>query len=650
MKKGFLLIVASLLLSGMMFAQDYYWSDFDFHQWNSYQTVYGKAYLDGELQNRGDVEVAAFVGDELRGRQFLIEPWPGTPAGFYIWTPCYSDVAGEVFTYKAYDHATGILYDLCDTELVSIGTQGSFGSGDDPIPLHFTRTVEPTYGPEYPWTPSTAYQGEGMLVVAQIKINGQLVDRASYEVGAFCGEECRGDSYYPDGTPLNDWTDMDLGYFAFMNIMGNDGDIINFYLYDNEGDSIFPGVCNTTLQLENGGEVGIDIMGGDIFVLNFVTENTFIKEIDPYTDNGGYYLIASPIGEVMAKDVEGLRTPIFDFYSFDQNASDGLEWINHVGEEEYLLQPGMGYLYANSLGEDLVFIGSPYDGDGSVTLEKKEGSNVEFSGWNLVGNPFAQTAYPDRAFYVMNSDGSEIEAAERNSVEAMEGIFVIANNDGETMTFSTTEPEGKGQIVLNVNQNRGNAIDRTIVRFGESSMLPKFMLNQNNTKIYISKEDNDYAVVRSNNSGRLPVNFEPAQDGYYIISVNTEDVIVKYLHLIDHVEGVDIDLLQTPIYKFSAKVADHAERFELVFRTGSGLYKELFAKDGNDSFSFFTNGEWIINNEGDAILQVVDVNGQIMSNEEINGSVSKHIDAAPGVYMLRLIKGKDIKVQKIVIK
>ena len=39
-----------------------------------------------------------------------------------------------------------------------------------------------------------------------------------------------------------------------------------------------------------------------------------------------------------------------------------------------------------------------------------------------------------------------------------------------------------------------------------------------------------------------------------------------------------------------------------------------------------------------------------MSNEEINGSVSKHIDAAPGVYMLRLIKGKDIKVQKIVIK
>ena len=212
MKRKFLLIVVSLLISGTMFAQEFYWSDFNYHQWNSYQTVYGKAYLDGELQNRGDVEVAAFVGDELRGRQFLIEPWPGTPAGFYIWTPCYSDVAGEVFTYKAYDHATGILYDLCDTELVSIGTQGSFGSGDDPIPLHFTRTVEPTYGPEYPWTPSTAYQGEGMLVVAQIKINGQLVDRASYEVGAFCGEECRGDSYYPDGTPLNDWTDMDLGY------------------------------------------------------------------------------------------------------------------------------------------------------------------------------------------------------------------------------------------------------------------------------------------------------------------------------------------------------------------------------------------------------------------------------------------------------
>jgi hypothetical protein len=47
---------------------------------------------------------------------------------------------------------------------------------------------------------------------------------------------------------------------------------------------------------------------------------------------------------------------------------------------------------------------------------------------------------------------------------------------------------------------------------------------------------------------------------------------------------------------------------------------------------------------------VIDVNGRILCNEEINGSVSKRIDAAPGVYMLRLINNNDVKVQKIVVE
>ena len=38
----------------------------------------------------------------------------------------------------------------------------------------------------------------------------------------------------------------------------------------------------------------------------------------------------------------------------------------------------------------------------------------------------------------MSADGSMIELAERDYVMPMEGIFVIANEDGEVLTFSTT--------------------------------------------------------------------------------------------------------------------------------------------------------------------------------------------------------------------
>ena len=71
--------------------------------------------------------------------------------------------------------------------------------------------------------------------------------------------------------------------------------------------------------------------------------------------------------------------------------------------------------------------------------------------------------------------------------------------------------------------------------------------------------------------------------------------------------------------------------------------------DGDDeNFAFFTNGNWIISNDGEAVLQVIDLNGRVLSSEEIHGSLSKHISAVPGIYMLRLIKGDDVKVQKIV--
>jgi FtsP/CotA-like multicopper oxidase with cupredoxin domain len=110
--------------------------------------------------------------------------------------------------------------------------------------------------------------------------------------------------------------------------------------------------------------------------------------------------------------------------------------------------------------------------------------------------------------------------------------------------------------------------------------------------------------------------------------------------------GADIDLLQTPSYTFSATTSDYQSRFSLVFAASNSANADSEA----DSFAFFSNGSWIINNMGEATLQVVDINGRILSNETVNGSVSTTINAASGVYMLRLINGENVKVQKIVVR
>ena len=383
---------------------------------------------------------------------------------------------------------------------------------------------------------------------------------------------------------------------------------------------------------------------------------TYTLDITGYgTNPGGYYLIASPIEAVTPTADNGFITNDYDLYAFDESQA-GEEWRNwkYNGEGGHFdLVAGQGYLYASKTDTQLQFTGMPYSGSGEVTLQKTD--NAPFAGWNLVGNPFNVQAYLDRPFYVMDSDGLGILAEPQSgAIQPKNGVFVIASSDGETATFSTqAQNNGKGNIILNVAQDRGNTIDRAIVSFGQGKVLPKFMLNQSDTKMYIPKDGSDYALVRSNQSDRVHVNFEAAQEGIYTISVNTEGVVVRYLHLIDHKEGIDIDLLRNPNYRFEAKANEKPNRFELVFNTSPSLFKEkkfVAGRGYSDDFCFCNNGNWIINNEGDAILQVIDVNGRILSNEVISGSCIKHIDVVPGIYMLRLINGNDVKVQKVVVK
>ena len=362
--------------------------------------------------------------------------------------------------------------------------------------------------------------------------------------------------------------------------------------------------------------------------------------------DGGYVLLASPIGTVNPEDVTHMLENSFDLYAFDQ--AEELEWRNYEANA-FNLEPGKGYLYANSEDVVLTFTDDPYEGTGEVTLNKAAG--VDFEGWNLVGNPFAMIAYIEdgRSFYTMNSDGSEIIAAETNNIAPMEGVFVIANTDGETMTFTTTEPanNGKAMLALNVSQDHGPStgsgtiIDRAIVRFGEGRQLPKFQMRNNSTKVYIPQDNKDYAVVNAETQGEMPVSFKAKESGSYTLSLSSQEVAFSYLHLIDNLTGNDIDLLQTPNYSFEAKTTDYTSRFKLVFATKDG------PSTGSETFAFINNGNIIVNGEG--VLQIVDVMGHIVVSTDVTRNVSTSGMPA-GVYVLRLNNGNDIKTQKIVVR
>ena len=63
MKKAFLMIVAVLLLCGMASAQQHY--TFNVHAWENNMPVTTQIQIDGVQQTSTQIELGAFVGDEI---------------------------------------------------------------------------------------------------------------------------------------------------------------------------------------------------------------------------------------------------------------------------------------------------------------------------------------------------------------------------------------------------------------------------------------------------------------------------------------------------------------------------------------------------------------------------------------------------------
>ena len=366
--------------------------------------------------------------------------------------------------------------------------------------------------------------------------------------------------------------------------------------------------------------------------------STYTLEINAYTgDNDNYYLIASPVGTIAANMVEGLRTPDFDFYSFNQSGTngDGLEWINLRDDEVYELQPGVGYLYANNSGEDLTFNGTGIT-EGAYEMDLAYDSNAEdFPGWNLMGNPFCVAATSSMPYYRMQN-GAFLPELQEGDIAPMEGFFVCATAENQKVTITPSNGNKGSMLALNLTES-GKLVDRAIVSFGKEQQLPKLQLFSK-SKVFIEQDNKDYAIVNAEEIGEMPVSFKAEKNGNYTISFSNENVEFGYLHLIDNMTGADIDLLETPSYSFDAKVTDYASRFKLVFATGNS---------DDNSFAFYNNGNIVISNESNAILNIVDVLGRTISSQNINGSENVSINAKAGVYMLQLIQGEKVMTQKI---
>lgn len=488
---------------------------------------------------------------------------------------------------------------------------------------------------------------------------------------------------YDDGGPNANYSDYCNGYLLVTAPAGKALLLTGVVISERHTDFMVPYEGNTDAKpidyymygthLDGGENIGGLVTFGNQMLVRFYSDyavnyagmdltatvidpiTRYVKGYGSDTDNGPWDFISAPMKYyAMPEDVSNLfpvenevpntASADYDLYRYNQSAV--AEWENYKAHKSgFTLNDGQGYLYANRYTRTLQFAGAVNIEDTKdVALDYD--ASADLPGWNLVGNPLIANAYVNKPYYVMNDMGNDIEPVDnyqRWPIPMCTGIIVCADNEDETVTFSKSAPSkstGNGSISMTLSKagTRGAEYqDKAIVSFNEDTRLGKFIFNEDNAKLYIPQDDNDYAIVYAKREGEVPVNFETKETGKYTISFDGNDM--NGVKLIDKFENVTVDLNATSYYTFTASAVDKKDRFVLVFNSSSTISETFAYQDGD---------QIVVNGEGE--LQVYDILGRMVMKTNINGVETMYTSSLQtGVYIFRLV-GNEIRTQKVVVR
>ena len=365
---------------------------------------------------------------------------------------------------------------------------------------------------------------------------------------------------------------------------------------------------------------------------------TLKKNISAYSSNDGWYTLSAPFSSLTPTETNGLLNNDYDLYAYDEDGdAQGYEWINYKNEA-FDMTSGTGYLYANSMTHSLRLSGTLNSGTFSQTIDLDYSNSVDaLRGFNLLGNPtthdisYTQTNDVSDGYYYIE-DGDTWVYSPSTTVPVGRGFLVKANTEGQSVTLN---PQQRGAstgqdayISLSIDG------DKTYIKLSEGVSMPRIELNGRRSAFYALHHKKAYTMLVRNAADQIDLCYDAHQSGQKTLNVDLQGQALDYLHLVDHMTGADVNLLETSSYSFCVSPSDFALRFELRFAPPSGSHPTI------DHFAHYANGNIVLDYDGAATLQVFDLLGRIVEKDQLT----------PGIYLLRLITADAVYVQKIVVE
>lgn len=590
-------------------ALDFYHWNYEYdNTWDQTMTIYSTVYIDGNLQEREDIEIAAMCNGKVRSVSHPIRQ--GDKYILYLYISGNANDYNKDVTFMLYDHYANEGIELLSDDVTKFVGNNFLGTIENPFVINFRTPYVAKIGDvkyETLQEAVTAYN-EGETIVMLKNAQSETADAINKDVTI----DFAGFTY--DGT-------LDIN--ATLNVVGTAGTATSMVL--NEGAQIYH---------------------------SYALATTIVRNVDGTEDVWG--TLSAPTAEaVVVFDTEGRH----DFYQYVEPADLEWEYIEPA-TNEYEMRVGRGYLYANKENVKMSFVGTLNMESVGYALSHTEGKAL--AGFNMIGNPFTHNITLNHlqgeianAFYSVDPSGAWVPNVESPVIAPFQAVLVQTNAAGNTLainktenTASTSRSASEGILKINVANNSYN--DVAYVLFEEGIGLRKIgHFNEEIPMVSVSVEDKDYAVATmSKDVTEIPVSFKAMTMGQYTISVEAKDCEFDAMYLTDKLTGENVNLNTASSYTFMATSNDNPDRFVLTMTTGTtGIEQNA------ECFVYVSNDEIRFNNiNGQVNVRIYDMLGRPVAEYDVYESATISTSSFErGMYILQMTDENGVRTQKVLV-
>ena len=373
----------------------------------------------------------------------------------------------------------------------------------------------------------------------------------------------------------------------------------------------------------------------------------------------GWQFIASPFTNAAVSQFTDADT--YDLYKFDgrhENITE--EWRNHKDstanfETEFV--SGRGYMASYQNNTTATLSGTFYAGSSityPVTYQDIQEGETHWPNFHLLGNPFTfnmdlsnlNMTNMATGVAVVNEVGG-YDYMETGTINVGDGFFVKSAAASPSVSYGTRGGNNNVSENISVRVSNSTSRDNVVLNFAGADKVGFPKLNARNEDIaylYVVDNEERYGIFNYDKDVKeVPLSFEAQKMGNYTISVDAEGEY-ETIVLVDRQTGIETNMLLED-YNFTTTTSkkENTDRFivRLTFKSDIATESERFAYQSGD--------ELIIEAEG--TVQIFDVMGRMVYNSDVKSRGERinvgHLNKA--AYLLRLVNGEGVKVQKVII-